>query len=439
MHIAQFHEILGRMINPQQLAEACQAHAPCPRGVPKLSAVQVVESLVFHQLQDGGTLAEHGAQLHGVKMSDAAYSQRRENLPMQLFEDITRLALAPVADPARHADDCFFEGLRLIGVDGSQFSVLNTPAILGQLDKAATRRLKAAFAKVRLVCAVELGTHAPVAAVVAPASEGEQTLARRLWGQLPGDSLTIMDRLFGTARTLAEAIDASAGSNCYFLVRVRENIRVTILQRLHDGSAVVEVPVRIDGKIVSTLRVREICARIVGRDGKAFTLRLWTTLLDAQRYPAERLARQYAERWEAELYLRELKLDVRTCPVLSSHTVQTALQEVLALVLASAVVAHLRVDAAEGLQLPPRRVSFLKILMATRKLWETCQVVGPEMTEALRVRIWKQYLEAAHYAILPARRERSCPRVMRQRIGKWPRKLAQPSFTGPVSLEVVPV
>jgi len=43
------------------------------------------------------------------------------------------------------------------------------------------------------------------------------------------------------------------------------------------------------------------------------------------------------------LYYRELKLDVRSTPILASHTVETALQEIAAVVLASAVIAHLRV------------------------------------------------------------------------------------------------
>jgi len=55
-----------------------------------------------------------------------------------------------------------------MGVDGTQFSVVNTPRFLAQLPKAATRRFQAAFAKLRLVSLVELGTHAPLAACAGP-------------------------------------------------------------------------------------------------------------------------------------------------------------------------------------------------------------------------------------------------------------------------------
>jgi len=55
--------------------------------------------------------------------------------------------------------------------------------------------------------------------------------------------------------------------------------------------------------------------------------------------------------------------------LLTSHTVETALQELAALVLAMAVVAPVRVTAAAHLQVPPLRVSFLKILTLTQQLW----------------------------------------------------------------------
>ena len=157
-------------------------------------------------------------------MSDSAFAQRRQLLPLELFEQIFGAALSPLADETLHPE-CFFHGYRLAGVDGTQFSVVNTPAILAQLPKAASRRFQAAFAKLRLVSLVELGTHAPLAACAGLASEGEQKLAARVWEQLPEHSLVIGDRLFGTARTLWEATQAWQERDIAVLARVRENIK----------------------------------------------------------------------------------------------------------------------------------------------------------------------------------------------------------------------
>jgi hypothetical protein len=435
-----FLDVFCQMLEPGTLARLCNFYGPRPRGTPpKLTAPQLVSGLVYHQLQEGGTLAEHAAQLHGVSMSDSAYTQRREALPVRLFDLVMSSALTPLADQKRHGD-CFYDGLRLIGIDGTQWSATNTPRIVKQLGKAASRRLEAAFAKVRLICAIELGTHAPVAAAAAAASDGEQTVAMRIWRMMPDSSLVIMDRLFGTAATLDEALTETEDRSVFFLVRVKDNINVKVLKRLPDGSALVEVPVKDGKKVNKQLPLREIHAKGVGSDGKKFTLRLWTTLLEWKRYPGSELAEHYATRWESELYYRELKLDVRGDTVLASHTVETAFQEIAAIVLASAVVARMRVEAADRLKVPVRRVSFYKLLLATRKLWGAFELAGESIPADMKARFCRNYVENVRQtALLPERRERSCPRVLRQPVSKWPRKISQPSHNGAVRVEVTRV
>jgi DDE family transposase len=435
----QFLDVLSRMIPHNDFKQLCNEYAPRPRSTPLMSAEQIVSGFIYHQLQEGGTLATNSGRLHGIQMSDSAYAQRRQLLPVELFEQILSSALSPLADPNKHPE-CFFYGYRLVGIDGTQFSVVNTAAILAQLPKAASRRFQAAFAKLRLVSLVELGTHAPLAACAGPAKESEQELARRVWEQVPEQSLVIGDRLFGTARTLWEATQAWQERDIAVLARVRENIQMQVLERLADGSALIEVPVREGKRTIASLTLREVQAHGVGINGKAFTLRLWTTLLDPKRYPAEELARNYAERWEQELYYRELKLDVRNAPALASQTPETALQEIAALVLASAVLARLRVEAGNQLRVPPQRMSFYKIKLATQPLWDAYEVMGDTLSDAQRQKMWEYYVELVRRsAVLPERRARSCPRVLRQPVSSWPRKTDQPSYTGSVQIKLVPV
>lgn len=436
MQSAEFLGVLERMIPRTELQRLCASSAP---RAQKVSSDQLVTSLIYHQLQQGGTLAAHTEKLHGIEMSDSAHAQRRQDLSVELFEQILDTALQPLADP-NGQPECFYEGYRLVGVDGTQWSVGNTPQILGELPKAASRRLQAAFAKLRLVNVVELGTHAPLAAAAGPVSEGEQTLAAKLWRKIPEHSLLIADRLFGTARTLWQAKSAWQGRDIAFLVRIREDLKAKVVARLEDGSALVEVPVYEERRQIDTLRVREIRAEVVAPNGKRFTLRLWTTLLDPKRYRAEPLARHYAERWEHELYYRELKLDVRNAPLLASHTVATALQEIVAVVLASAVIARLRVASAAEIKVPTTRLSFFKLMMATQSLWDTFETMGELLTAEQRSHVFKHYLKTvSKTALLPERRARSCPRAIRKPVSGWPRKTDQPSHTGEVQISVVPV
>jgi hypothetical protein len=439
MQSVEFLDVLDRLIPAAVLDQMCTELGPRPRSAPKLPAGKLISGLIYHQLQDGGTLARNSGRLHGIQMSDSAFAQRRQLLPLELFEQILGAALSPLADETMHPE-CFFHGYRLVGVDGTQFSAVNTPAILAQLPKAASRRFQSAFAKLRLVSLVELGTHAPLAACAGPVSESEQMLAARMWEQVPEHSLVIGDRLFGTPHTLWQATQTWQERDIAVLARVRQNIKAPILERLSDGSAIVQVPVKEEQRVIDSLRLREIQAHGVGRNGEEFTLRLWTTLMNCELYPAEQLARHYADRWECELYFRELKLDVRNAPALASQTPETALQEIAALVLASAVLARLRVEAGTQLRVAPQRMSFYKLKLATQPLWNTYEIMGPTLTQAQRQQAWQRYIESVRLtAVLPERRSRSCPRVLRQPVSPWPRKLNQPSYTGEVRIKLLRV
>jgi len=88
MRSAQFLSVMEQMIPEGQLRNLCEYFAPRPRTARKLSTEQLVTGLVFHQLQPGGTLADHSGRLHGIRMSDSAYAQRRQHLPVELFEQI---------------------------------------------------------------------------------------------------------------------------------------------------------------------------------------------------------------------------------------------------------------------------------------------------------------------------------------------------------------
>ena len=52
--------------------------------------------------------------------------QRQARLPIAVFEQMMGTTLQPKGEPTRHPE-AFYQGLRLCGVDGSLFSVTNTP------------------------------------------------------------------------------------------------------------------------------------------------------------------------------------------------------------------------------------------------------------------------------------------------------------------------
>ncbi len=112
-----------------------------------------------------------------------------------------------------------------------------------------------------------------------------------------------------------------------------------------------------------------------------------------------------AQRWEHEVAYREMKLDVRSTPLLASHTLETAQQKVLAVVLAMAVVTRMSIKAGETLGVPVLGVSFLKVLLLTRQLWESFAWNEGASTPQLSAQLCAHYFASLHRrALLPPRR-----------------------------------
>lgn len=440
--VTSFTQAFAALLDASVLAQLWQQHGPKPRGQkPRLSGAQLVSALIFHVLAGAGTLAAHVQQLTGLKLSDSALSQRRTAAGLGVFEAIVQAALHPLAVLQKHPQ-AFYHGWRLIGMDGSQFSVSNTPQLLGRLSKAASRRFRAAFAKVPMSWLMELGTHAPVAAVVGAAQESEWELSHRLLSQLQTGWLVLADRLYGVAAFVNELLIATQRMGSHFVVRVRQNVKVRVRQVLSDGSALVAVPVADPwhpNRKRGCIWMREIVGRVRRSQGTWVTVRLWTDLWDERKYPAPELLALYAQRWEIELGTRELKLDLRGTVLLQSHTVETAAQEILAAVLGLAVLSQARLAAAAAGKVEPLRISFGQTLLLVRSLWSLV-AMGQGILSARQVlALTERTIQWIVAQALPKRRARSCPRAVRQPVCGWPRLVSNSSAHGPVQYEVLPI
>lgn len=404
---------------------------------PRVPLTALVQALVFHAMQRVGTLGEHFALLFTDALGDSACSDRRQRLPWQVFAELMQRALRPLAQGRRHKES-FWRGWRLVAVDGTQFSLYNTPRNNADRPKAKSRRGPAAFAKIVTSVLVEIGLHNPLAAAIGHDGRSEWELTRSLLAQLPKQALLLADRLYGCAAFAAQALAACQRVGSHFLIRARSNLKVRMLKRFKDGSRLIAVPVRAKGKrqIVQWLTLREIRVR-VSRPGQRTTeLRLWTTLLDPAVAPARELAELYAQRWEHELYYRELKRQLRKNELLHSHTVATAAQEIAALIIASAMLARERTRAAAG-KVPVLRISFAKILELLRPLWLVFELGDDLLSEKQKRQLTARFYAQARRCLTRPKRARSCPRAVRQPVSGWPRLIHNESHEGPVRFRLV--
>ena len=82
----------------------------------KLQDWQIIAGLAAQSLHSAGSLQHLIRRYFAVQPSSSALSQRRQHMQMEPFATVMRHALRPMAQPQIHAD-CFFAGLRLLGID----------------------------------------------------------------------------------------------------------------------------------------------------------------------------------------------------------------------------------------------------------------------------------------------------------------------------------
>gem|GEM_PF-3558491 len=212
---------------------------------PRVPLTHVLPALTFHFMNGAGTLAQHFFQLFNYGFADSSLSDRRARLPWEVFTDVMRRALRPRAT-GRHKG-AFWRHWRLVALDGTQFSVTNTPQVKQQMTKAKSRRGRAAFAKLWTVVLLEIGLHNPLAASVGRRGQSEWELSRGLLAQLPKKALLLADRLYGCAAFIAEAMAACQRVGSHLLIRVRTHLKVQTRRRYQDGSRLIRVGLRQKG------------------------------------------------------------------------------------------------------------------------------------------------------------------------------------------------
>lgn len=321
------------------------------------------------------------------------------------------------ADPST-APGATYAGFRLVGVDGTTFSCGNTPTFKQTVEKTWTRRGKAAFFRIGCVALSELGTHRPLAVKIGEKEESEANLATQIVENLGEGDLLIADRYYGNGKWAAR-LSALPGAPM-FLLRVKENLRAITRKKLEDGSKLVQIKNPDTGQ---PILVREIKAKVRRTGGKWSEVRFWTSLFNEVKCPATELIRLYAMRWEQEIAFREIKQHLHGENILASHTLPTAVQEICALFMAQAIVVSARTKTSTEQGVPVLEISFAKTLATCRQLCWLWSVAGHEIGQERWERIVRKAEQELAWQASKPRRNRSCPRKVRQPIKKWPRMI----------------
>jgi hypothetical protein len=325
----------------------------------------------------------------------------------------------------RSADQHRYRGLALYGVDGTTVRVPDTEENRGHFGgQSAGDRGTSGYPLARAVTLMALRSHLLAAARFAPYAIGEITLAEELWGEIPDDSLCIVDREFLTAHCL-RAIEGQ-GRNRHWMSRAKSKTRWRTVKRLGRGDELVELEFCDSTRRANPEIPERWVVRAVRYERPGFQSQMiLTSLTDHRRYPARELVALYHERWELELGFDEVKtVLLKREEALRSRSRRGVAQELWSLGLAYNLIRLEMEQIAAEAGVAPCRISFIAALTFIQNFW----LVGAAMAPAripLRLRELREDL--SQYVLPPRRTERLYPRVVKIKMSPYPKKRSRPA------------
>ena len=347
---------------------------------------------------------------------------------MHLHEEIVR-DWKPVSET--------FYGLRVVGIDGSEFTIPDTEDNEEIYGRHRSDRGPAAYPSVRGLFKVDVASHRISNCAFFPCTLHENIPLRPMLKTLrPGD-LLLMDR--GLTSFLSIHTCINQGAN--FVLRFSKIWKPKFLRKLGNGDTLMRfkacgvarqnLPAE-DQDATYDLRVIEFTV------GKGELVRLVTDLVDPDKHPVMELAALYHQRWECEIAYKQLKsqLVAVTASKQQTHfrskTPVGVMQEAWGMVLAHTLVRELMMEGAEVAGISPTELSLTDSLEVIKLSLRDFHAGGSRHRAKYRKKLLQQIGECL---IDRPRRKRQSPRVVKRKMSNF--RLKRPGDRdGPLATEI---
>jgi hypothetical protein len=255
----------------------------------------------------------------GLKACSAdtgAYCTARNDLPEEAIHELLRDSGRQVESEA--PESWLWRGRRVRAVDGSTITMPDTPENQAAYPQMKSQQPGCGFpiARILVIFSLSVGTVLETAMGKYQGKEtGENSLFRPLHSALAEGDVVLADRYFSgwfdVALLRQRGIDIVVRKHQLRRTDFRTGKRLG----KDDQLVVVVRPARpkwMSAEQYATmpgeLTLREIRIQVAQKGMRTQSLVVVTTLLDAEKYPAEEIASLYRRRWQAELGLRSIKI-----------------------------------------------------------------------------------------------------------------------------------
>jgi Transposase DDE domain len=376
------------------------------------------------QILHGNTALTAMSRLAGVPFSAASFCCARKRLPLALFEDVLQRvcdALFPEIEQSSR-----WHGHRTWSLDGSSFSMPDTPALQAHFGQPSNQAKGCGFPVAHILALFHGGTGLLQRVIASPLRTHDMRHAAVMHPELQEGDILLADRGFASFAHLALLFlrQMHGVFRCHQqqIVNFRVGRKHTGLRHPHKGlprsryvrrlgywDQLVEYPKPKErptwmddatwARLPTALLVRELRFLTPQRGHRTRVITLVTTLLDPIVYPKADLAQLYLSRWQIEVNFRHLKTTMGM-EVLHCKSVQGVLKELYMFALAYNLVRLVMLEAARRQKVPVDRISFIDALRWLRD-------AGPDTVLTPLV-------------LIPSRPNRLEPRVIKRRMKEYP-------------------
>jgi hypothetical protein len=293
--------------------------------------------------------------------TDSAWCQARSRLPQTVLREL-------IGRKARFCRRRFgrpyqWNGQPVFIADGSTVSMPDQPALVEAFGYAPTRHGPSRFPVARITFIEVAGLEVIWDYRLDDYRTSEDEQFDQMWPSLPNGCICLLDKRFGSFRTLAKLRQRRIG--VVTLLHQRRDPQKLIRQGRNlgpnDWAVTLDLAPQLrrrynDPTLPPRLAVRLIRVRF--RRGRPWhTLWVVTTLMDPVRYPRRQVAAAYRRRWGIEPRIGSLKTTLEM-NVLRSKTPVAARREVASIVLGHNLVWLLIHEAAQQSDTPAKDISF---------------------------------------------------------------------------------
>jgi hypothetical protein len=370
-------------------------------------------SEVLNILVEG--LRIHGAYLLGHCLPvKSALTQARQRLGVGPMVMLFRALAHPIAQASD--EWAFYKGLKLMALDSTCVAVPDTPANDRFFGRPEGGKRKSSWPMARIVALIEAGTRTTVDAFIGAYRTAEKLGAVRLMRSLKKGMLLLWDRGFVGYELYKRALAEGA----HLLGRLQSHMVFQPIKTFSDGSFLAKLypsqAARKKDCMGVMVRIIEYTITDPALLGFREKHRLITSLLDSEACPAKELIVLYHERWEIEIGYDEIKTHlIGKTPVLRSQSPLGVLQEIYGLLIAHISIRSLMYEAASKYDLDPDRLSFMD---SVRVIGRAIPRMQAAKTELLPV-YYEMMLDEIASHLIPPRRNRVNPRVIKQKMSKF--------------------